>query len=309
MADEEAIGVTPVRRAERGAVSVPLPGRSWARRRAGLGYALRVYLPLGLFVTFLLAPYYVMVITAFKPDSELYSTAVSPLLVSRPTLIHFGELFQKTAFFLWAQNSFVVATVSTGLALLLGVPGGYAMARLRFRGSGLIGLAIFATYLVPGTLLFIPMHQIVNALGLLDTPFALIVVYPTFLTPFCAWLMAGYFKTIPGELEDCARIDGCSRFGAMCRITIPLATPGILSCAIFSFTGAWNEFLYALVLVTSGSLKTLPVGIVATLLNTDAYPWGKLMAGALLASIPVAVVYSFFVEHYAAGLTSGAIKG
>jgi multiple sugar transport system permease protein len=279
------------------------------RRLRSITYGLTIYLPLALFIVFLLAPYYVMVITAFKPDSELYSTATSPLLIRRPTLQHFVELFQKTPFFLWVQNSFLVATISTGLALLLGVPGGYAMARLRFRGSGVIGLAIFATYLVPGTLLFIPMHQIVNSLGLLDTPFALIVVYPTFLTPFCAWLMAGYFKTIPGELEDCARIDGCSRFGAMMRITVPLATPGILSCAIFSFTGAWNEFLYALVLVTSGSLKTLPVGIVAALLNTDAYPWGKLMAGALLASIPVAIVYSFFVEHYAAGLTSGAIKG
>jgi multiple sugar transport system permease protein len=279
------------------------------RQRNALGYALRVYLPLGLFAVFLLSPYYFMLITAFKPDSELYSSSYSPLWITRPTLSHFGDLFAKTSFFLWTRNSFAIATFATFIALLLGVPGGYALARLRFRGAGLIGLAIFATYLVPGTLLFIPMHQIVNSLGLLDTPFALLVVYPTFLTPFCAWLMAGYFKTIPGELEDCARIDGCSRFGAMWRITLPLATPAILSCAIFCFTGAWNEFLYALVLVTSGDLKTLPVGIVAALLQSDAYPWGKLMAGALLASIPVAVVYSFFVEHYAAGLTSGAIKG
>jgi multiple sugar transport system permease protein len=277
-------------------------------RLNALGYGLTIYIPLALFALFLLWPFYWMVVTAFKPDVELYSSG-NPLLIRQLTLDHFNELFRRTAFLLWARNSFLVAMVSTAIALLMGVPAGYALARLRFRGAGLIGLSLFATYLIPGTLLFIPMHQIVTTLGLLDTPLALLVVYPTFLTPFCAWLMAAYFKTIPAELEDCARVDGCSRLGAMIRITVPLATPGILSAAIFSFTGAWNEFLYALVLVTSGDLKTLPVGIVATLLNTDAFPWGKLMAGALLASIPVAVVYSFFVEHYASGLTSGALKG
>jgi multiple sugar transport system permease protein len=277
-------------------------------RLNALGYGLTIYIPLALFALFLLWPFYWMVVTAFKPDVELYSSG-NPLLIRQPTLDHFNELFRRTAFLLWARNSFLVAMVSTAIALLMGVPAGYALARLRFRGAGLIGLSLFATYLIPGTLLFIPMHQIITTLGLLDTPLALLVVYPTFLTPFCAWLMAAYFKTIPAELEDCARVDGCSRLGAMVRITVPLATPGILSAAIFSFTGAWNEFLYALVLVTSGDLKTLPVGIVATLLNTDAFPWGKLMAGALLASIPVAVVYSFFVEHYASGLTSGALKG
>jgi multiple sugar transport system permease protein len=258
---------------------------------------------------FLLAPFYWMVLTSFKPDAELYSARISPLWVWNPTLDHFDELFRKTAFFTWLVNSFFVSTLATGIALLFGTMAGYAMARLRFRGSGLIGTAIFATYLVPGTLLFIPMYQIVNQLGLLDSRWALVVVYPTFLTPFCSWLLAGYFRTIPSELEDCARVDGCSRFGAMARITLPLATPGILSCAIFSFTASWNEFLYALTLTTSSDQRTLPLGIVATLLNTDAYPWGKLMAGAMLASIPVAFVYSFFVEHYAAGLTAGAVKG
>jgi multiple sugar transport system permease protein len=280
---------------------------SWRSLNA-LSYGLTIYLPLVLFTLFLLWPFYWMFITAFRPDVELYSSG-NPLLIRQPTLDHFNELFRRTAFLMWARNSFVLAIISTAIALLLGVPAGYALARLRFRGSGLIGLSLFATYLIPGTLLFIPMHQIINTLGLLDTPFALLVVYPTFLTPFCTWLMAAYFKTIPSELEDCARVDGCSRLGAMIRIAVPLSTPGILSAAIFCFTGAWNEFLYALVLVTSGDLKTLPVGIVATLLNTDAYPWGKLMAGALLASIPVAIVYSFFVEHYASGLTSGALKG
>jgi multiple sugar transport system permease protein len=277
--------------------------------RTGRFWGLLVYVPLLLLTLFLLAPFYWMVITSFKPDPELYSSSISPLWVWHPTLDHFGELFSKTAFFTWLANSFFVAGSATAVALTFGTMAAYAMARLRFRGSGLIGTAIFATYLVPGTLLFIPMYQIVNQLGLLDTRWALVVVYPTFLTPFCSWLLAGYFRTIPSELEDCARVDGCSRFAAMLRITLPLATPGILSCGIFSFTASWNEFLYALTLTTSSDQRTLPLGIVATLLNTDAYPWGKLMAGALLASIPVAVVYSFFVEHYASGLTAGAVKG
>jgi multiple sugar transport system permease protein len=278
-------------------------------RTDALIYRLSVYVPLTLITLFLLAPFYWMVITALKPDSELYNGAVSPLVVWRPTLVHFGELFQKTAFLTWTANSFFTATAATAIALFFGTMAGYAMARLRFRGSSFIGLAIFATYLVPGTLLFIPMYQIVNMLGLLDTRWALVVVYPTFMAPFCSWLLAGYFRTIPSELEDCARVDGCSRFSAMWRITLPLATPGILSAGIFSFTAAWNEFLYALTLTTSSEFRTLPLGIVAGLLNSDAYPWGKLMAGALLGSIPVAVVYSFFVEHYASGLTAGAVKG
>jgi len=296
---------------DRVSATIKMIPRRMARRRwlGRVDVALRLYLPLTLITVFLLAPFYWMAITAFKPNSELYSGTISPLWVWNPTLEHFTELFARTPFFTWTKNSFVISTVSTGLALLFGVPAGYAMARLRFRGRNAIGLAIFATYLIPGTLLFLPMHQIVNRLGLLDSPFALVVVYPTFLTPFCAWLMAGYFKTIPAELEDCARVDGCSRLGAIWRIAIPLATPGILSAAIFAFTASWNEFLYALTLVTSSDLRTLPLGIVAALLNSDALPWGKLMAGALLGSIPVAFVYSFFVEHYARGLTSGAIKG
>lgn len=279
------------------------------RNASQIARALSIYVPLIALTLFLLAPFYWMIITALKPDSELYSSTASPLFVRNPTLIHFDELFSKTAFFTWTANSFLTSFSATGIALLFGVPAGYAMARLRFRGSGLIGLAIFATYLIPGTLLFIPMHQIVNNLGILDTRWALIVVYPTFLTPFCTWLLAGYFRTIPSELEDCARVDGCSRLGAMVRIAVPLATPGILSAGIFAFTASWNEFLYALVLTTSSDLRTLPVGIVAALLNSDAFPWGKLMAGALLGAIPVAFVYSFFVEHYAAGLTAGAVKG
>jgi multiple sugar transport system permease protein len=267
------------------------------------------YVPLIALLLFLLAPFYWMIITSFKPDPELYNANVSPLVVWHPTLDQFAQLFSLTPYLEWAANSLIVSSLSTGIALLFGLPAGYAMARLRFHGSGAVGMAIFGTYLVPATLLFIPMYQIIGALGLLDTRWALVVVYPTFLTPFCTWLMSGYFKTIPKELEDCARVDGSSRFGAMWRIAIPLAKPGIVSAGIFAFTASWNEFLYALTLVSDVDQKTLPLGVVATLVNFDAYPWGSLMAGALLGSIPIAIIYSFFVENYATGLTAGAVKG
>jgi multiple sugar transport system permease protein len=278
----------------------------WSRQGSRL---LIVYVPLVLLLFFLLAPFYWMLITSFKPDPELYNSAISPLVVWHPTLDQFAQLFALTPYLEWAANSLEVSILSTGIALLFGIPAGYAMARLRFRGAGAVGMAIFGTYLVPATLLFIPMYQIILSLGLLDTKWALVVVYPTFLTPFCTWLMSGYFKTIPKELEDCARVDGSSRFGAMWRIAVPLAKPGILSAGIFAFTASWNEFLYALTLVSDVDQKTLPLGVVATLVNFDAYPWGSLMAGALLGSIPIAIIYSFFVENYATGLTAGAVKG
>ena len=169
-------------------------------------------------------------------------------------------------------------------------------------------MSIFVTYLVPPTLLFIPLANVVGKLRLLDTPWALILTYPTILVPFSTWLLMGYFKTIPKELEECARIDGATRLQAMVRIIFPLAAPGILSAGIFSFTLSWNEFLYALVFLSSPEQKTIPVGLVSELMKGDVYFWGSLMAGALFGSVPVAIVYSFFVEHYVSGLT-GAVKG
>lgn len=291
-------------------VRVAISGSFWSERRGRvLSRRLLTYVPLALLLVFILGPFYWMVITAFKPDGELYNTSISPLFVWHPTLDHFDRLFSDTPFFNWTKNSLIVSFLSTGIALVFGVPAGYALARLRFRGAQVVSTAIFATYLVPGTLLFIPMYQVVETLGLLDSRWALVLVYPTFLTPFISWLMSGYFRSIPAELEDSARVDGSSRFGAMWRIAIPLATPGILSAGIFAFTASWNEFLYALTLVTDNDQRTLPLGIVAALVNFDAYPWGQLMAGALLGSIPIAIIYSFFVEHYATGLTAGAIKG
>ena len=268
-----------------------------------------LYIPLGFALFFLVGPFYWMLITALKPDGELYDGARSPLYVATPTLDHFRYLFEKTDFVTWTGNTMMVATLSTTIALAMGVPAGYALARLKFRGSELIGTAIFVTYLVPTSLLFIPMVEVMAQLHLDDSIWALVVVYPTFLVPFVTWLMSGYFRTIPKELEDCARIDGLTRIGAMWHIAIPLAKPGILSAGIFAFTLSWNEFIYALTLVTASSERTIPVGVIVQLTRADFYFWGPLMAGALLGSVPVAIVYSFFVDQYASGLTAGGVKG
>ena len=267
------------------------------------------YIPMGFALFFLVGPFYWMLITALKPDSELYDGSKSPLYVAHPTLEHFRYLFEKTEFVTWTTNTMMVATLSTIIALVMGVPAGYALARLKFRGSAFIGTAIFVTYLVPSSLLFIPMVEVMAQLHLDDSIWALVVVYPTFLVPFVTWLMSGYFRTIPTELEDCARIDGMTRLGAMLHIAIPLARPGILSAGIFAFTLSWNEFIYALTLVTASSERTIPVGVIVQLTRADFYFWGPLMAGALLGSVPVAIVYSFFVDQYASGLTAGAVKG
>jgi multiple sugar transport system permease protein len=271
--------------------------------------ALFIWAPLAFFMVFLVGPFYWMLITALKPDSELYDGSKSPLYVATPSLDHFLYLFQKTDFVTWVNNTMLVATLSTAIALVLGVPCGYALARLRFRGSEFVGTAIFVTYLVPSSLLFIPMVEVMGSIGMDDNIWALVIVYPTFLVPFVAWLMSGYFRTIPTELEECARIDGLTRLGAMIRIALPLARPGILSAGIFSFTLSWNEFIYALTLVTASSERTIPVGVIVQLTRADFYFWGPLMAGALLGSVPVALVYSFFVDQYASGLTAGGVKG
>jgi multiple sugar transport system permease protein len=270
------------------------------------------YLPMGLFIVGLLFPFYWMMVTTLKPDGELYRPwnhpLYSPFWTSAPTLDHIKTLLQDTLFGTWMWNTMLIATVATLISLFCGVIGGYALARLRFGWAGLLGTAIFVTYLVPQTLIFIPLSDIIREYRIGDTSWALILTYPTFLIPFCTWLMMGYFKTIPKELEECARIDGATRWQAMVYIILPIALPGILSAGIFAFTLSWNEFIYALVFLSSPEQKTVPVGVTSELIRGDVFYWGSLMAGALLGSIPVAFVYSFFVEHYVAGMT-GSVKG
>ena len=270
------------------------------------------YLPLGAFIVALLFPFYWMIVTTVRPDGELYRPwnhpLYSPFWTSHPTLEHVKDLLQQTLFNTWMLNTMFIALVSTLISLVCGVIAGYALARLTFRWAGLLGTAIFVTYLVPQTLLFIPLAEIIRDYRIGDTPWALILTYPTFLIPFCTWLMMGYFKAIPKELEECARIDGAARWQAMLYIIFPIAVPGILSAGIFAFTLSWNEFIYALVFLSSPEQKTVPVGVTSELIRGDVFFWGSLMAGALIGSIPVAFVYSFFVEHYVAGVT-GSIKG
>jgi multiple sugar transport system permease protein len=277
-----------------------------------VGPARRVFvfwIPLLLFVVLTLFPFYWMLVASLKPNSELYNLRVFPFWVFNPTLDHYRYLFEKTLYATWLMNTLLVATASTVISLTFGILGGYALARLRFYGAGMIGLGIFISYLVPQTLLFIPMFDVIKRLNIGDSYWALILTYPTFLIPFCTALLMGYFKSIPKELEESALIDGSGRLRALVEIVLPLAMPGILSAGIFAFTLSWNEFIYSLVFITTTPMKTLPVGVVNELIRGDVFFWGSLMAGALLGSVPVALVYSFFVEYYVAGLTAGAVKG
>ena len=266
-----------------------------------------IYLPLCLFLFVLLFPFYWMGITAFKPNAELLSREGNPFWIIAPTLAHVKKLLFDTAYPQWMWNTVLVSVVSTFISLAASVLAAYAIERLRFSGAKQTGLAIFLAYLVPPSILFIPLSSVVFELGLFDTRLALILTYPTFLIPFCTWLLMGYFRTIPFELEECALIDGASRWQILVKIVLPLAVPGLISAGIFAFTLSWNEFIYALTFVSSSELKTLPVGVVTELVEGDVYHWGSLMAGALFGSLPVAFIYSFFVEYYVSGMT-GSVK-
>lgn len=267
-----------------------------------------VYIPLALFVIVLLFPFYWMAITAIKPDYEMYDYAkYNPFWVSSPTLDNIKKLLFQTEYPRWLMITMGVATAATFLSTFASVLAAYAIERLRFRGAQHVGLAIYLAYLVPPTILFIPLATMVFQFGLFDSPISLVLTYPTFLIPFCTWLLIGYFKSIPYELEECALIDGASRLQILWRITLPLAIPGLISAGIFAFTLSWNEFIYALAFIQSTEKKTVPVAILTELVTGDVYQWGSLMAGSLLGSVPVALIYSFFVEYYVSSMT-GAVK-
>jgi multiple sugar transport system permease protein len=285
-----------------------------SEERTGMAYLeslprrwVTVYIPLILFLFFLLFPFYWMALTAFKPNAELLSTEGNPFWVVNPTLEHFHRLFFETSYPAWMWNTVLVSVVATFLSLAASVFAAYAIERLRFKGSRQTGLAIFLAYLIPPSILFIPLATIIFKMGIFDTRWALILTYPTFLIPFCTWLLMGYFRSIPYELEECALIDGATRWQILVKIILPLAVPGLISAGIFAFTLSWNEFIYALTFISASENKTVPVGVITELVEGDVYHWGALMAGALVGSLPVAVMYSFFVEYYVAGMT-GAVK-
>lgn len=267
------------------------------------------WIPLALYLVFLLFPFYYMLDVALKPDAELMNLKINPFIPLHPTLDHFTYLFTQTDFLTWTRNTLIVTISATFLSLICSILIGYALGRLRFKGAGLMGIGIFLAYLVPPTLLFLPLAQVINTLHLFNTYWSLILTYPTFLIPFAGWLLMGYFRTIPREIEETAMIDGASRLRAMVSVIIPLALPGILSAGIFAFTLSWNEFLYALIFMGTGAMKTIPVGTVSDLIRNDVFFYGSLMAAALLGSVPIAVIYSFFVDNYVSGLTAGAVKG
>jgi multiple sugar transport system permease protein len=268
-----------------------------------------VYLPLAAFLVFALFPFYWMLISSFKANPELYSLKANRLWIANPTLDQFRDLFAKTAIIQWLWNSFFVSFLTAFISMSFGIMAGYALARLKFPGAQAFGLATFITYLVPTTLIFIPLARVVQSLGLSDSIWALVVTYPTFLIPFCTWMLIAYFKSIPKDMEECAMIDGCSRIGAMIRIVLPMAIPGVIFSAMFSFTLSWNEFVYALTFISNTTHKTMSVAVPTELIRGDAYFWGELMAASLLGSVPVALLYSFFMDYFVSGLTAGALKG
>ena len=267
-----------------------------------------IYVPLACFVFILLFPFYWMTVTAFKPNEELLNfRSYNPLWVAKPTLANIEKLLFQTQYPEWLLTTMTVAVVSTFLSLFCSVLAAYAIERLRFRGAQGVGLAIFLAYLVPPSILFIPLATMVFEFQLYDSTWALILTYPTFLIPFCTWLLMGYFRSIPYELEECALVDGATRWQILRKIVLPLAVPGLISAGIFAFTLSWNEFIYALAFISSSENKTVPVGVLTELVEGDVYHWGSLMAGALFGSLPVAILYSFFVDYYVSSLT-GAVK-
>jgi multiple sugar transport system permease protein len=262
------------------------------------------------FVLFALFPFYYMVVTSLKGDPELYDLDAVPFWIGQGvTLKHYRFLLSETLFPRWFLNTLFVSVSTVLVSVVVGILAAYAIARLRFRGVSTFGVGIFITYLVPPALLFIPLAIVVTKLGLADTPWALILTYPTFLVPFNTWLLMGYFRTIPKEIEECAMIDGCNRLQALIRVVLPIALPGIICAVLFSFTFSWNEFLYALVFVSSGDNKTITVGVTTELIRGDIYFWGSLMAGGIIGALPIVVAYVFFLDYYVSGLTGGAVKG
>jgi len=261
------------------------------------------------FVTFLAFPFYWMVITAFKTNQDLYDTHNNPYLFnSPPTLRHLSVLFEDTQYLQWLLNTGFVGVVVVVITLLLAVPAGYALARMTGAWAQTLGVAIFLTYLVPPTILFIPFSRIIATLGLQDSVWSLILVYPSFTVPFCTWLLMGFFKAIPRDLEDAAMIDGLSRFGAFIKVVMPISVAGMLTAVIFAFTLVTQEFVYGVTFITASSSYTVSVGVPTFLVRGDVYFWGSMMAACLIASVPIAIIYNFFVTRFVAGFTMGAIR-
>ena len=266
------------------------------------------YIVVGLFAIVLAFPFYWMVMTAFKPINDLLNVQNLPFWFHPgPTWANFQNLFD-TNYPRWLGNTLFVGAVVVGITLVLALPAGYALARLSGRVGGTLGVAIFLTYLVPPTLLFLPLSRVISKLGLQDSLWSLILVYPSFTIPFATWLMMGFFKTIPRELEDAAMIDGCSRFAALRRIVLPISVPGILTVVIFTFSLCVNEFIYAVTFISSSEHRTISAGVPTDLIRGDLVQWGAIAASVLIPSIPLALLYNTFLNRFIAGFTGGAFR-
>jgi multiple sugar transport system permease protein len=282
------------------------PAAARARRMAGKSGHAAI---LVFFITFLAFPFYWMVITTFKTTQDLHNTENNPYLFNDPpTLRHLTTLFSDTQYLQWLINTGLVGLAVVAITLLLAVPAGYALARMTGRWAETLGVTIFLTYLVPPTILFIPFSRIIAGLGLQDTLWSLVLVYPSFTVPFCTWLLMGFFKAIPRDLEDAAMIDGLSRFGAFVKVVMPISLAGMLTVIIFAFTLVTQEFVYGVTFITAGANYTVSVGVPTFLVRGDVYFWGSMMAACLIASVPIAIIYNFFVDQFVAGFTGGAVK-
>jgi multiple sugar transport system permease protein len=261
------------------------------------------------FVTFCAFPFYWMLITTFKTTADLHSTTNNPYLFNEPpTLRHLEVLFQDTQFLQWLLNTAFVGVAVVLITLALAIPAGYALARMTGAWAQTLGIAIFLTYLVPPTILFIPFARIIAVLGLQDSLWSLVLIYPSFTVPFCTWLLMGFYKAIPRDLEDAAMIDGLSRLGAFVKVVMPISLAGIFTVIIFAFTLVTQEFVYGLTFITASRSYTVSVGVPTFLVRGDVYFWGSMMAACLITSVPIAVIYNFFVERFVAGFTVGAVK-
>jgi len=279
--------------------------RLWRRIKRDYG----PYLPLSPYIFVVLFPFYWMLITAFKRDRDLYNLTTAPFWFKEaPTLDHVQLLLQGTLFLTWMKNSLVVGALVVVITLLLALPAAYALARFKFRGAQTLSTAMFLSYLIPSTLLFLPLSQLVRGLGFIDSIWALVLVYPSFTLPFCTWLLMGFVRTVPREIEESAQIDGCNRLQAFCLIIIPVILPGIITAGIFAFTLTYQEYIYALTFVSASANKTISYGVTTDLIRGDVFYWGSLMSGALIGAVPVAVIYAFSLDHFIHGLTAGALK-
>jgi multiple sugar transport system permease protein len=266
-----------------------------------------------LFVAFAVFPFYWMAITTFKQNADLYVGATNvkhnPFVFNMPpTLDHLRTLFGQTLYPTWLFNTLFVGLVVVGITLVLAVPAGYSLARLSGRWGERLSIGVFLTYLVPPTLLFIPFSRLISMLGLQNSIWSLVLIYPTFTVPFCTWLLMGFFKSLPKEVEESAMVDGCSRAGAIWRMVLPLSVPGLLTVVIFALTLVIQEFVYSLTFISSVQRMTVSVGIPVALVRGDVYYWGSLMAACIITSVPIAIVYSLFLDRFIAGLTVGAVK-